>query len=716
MAFGRSFITMFNRFLEQTIGVIQERPEEKLLWFTWSNESKGRVGIKFYIDLKKSEEGFVLEMGVPGDEKGMTLDFHTVSSKKFIFLRRKNYNQEKHCIEGSGVLWFFRVDGNSVSFVSNPFRKAIDKNSWVVDFLNRIQRGDKRPIEVQLSFNNGLSDEWKSSFRNALATLLPRDGKDEDNDPYWIRNLQDGTEDSTEGLMAGLENHFGTNNDPVARDMGMVFFVSLILRWFTFAVDDDPIPGFPKSDDMHNVRPVDLNPYDVNAELKDKGFSYPYQVIIAACSALNAGKHLILSGPPGNGKTELAIQLSKMAGVNLITATANPSWTAAELMGRYMPKEKGGLEFVPGYFLTAIENSNDKKWLLIDEFNRADIDTCMGELFTILSNQAVVLPFRANDDSEGSEVAETDSAIAKRIAVIPATVGDSGRSDTEQKDDDAKEKPHRQFDASLYKTYVVPPEFRIIATMNDSDASRLNPLSFALRRRFVTLRVEAPLLDKRIELIEKRLNKIIKFEEKERSFYGVKNHKLTAIAEKFEEVVQDLLFDLFASNVDIGRDLLDMRLIGVGQVLDMIDFIKEGLRAPNAGIASVENDKLEFSTSKKAEDSSPGKKSDRIGQLIASYAALAVEMMVFPQFDACDDSNFKSAVNLVAKAFADYDFLVVNAPDKESDSKQSGSYYSVNSPERYPTINHYLGDKLRSQYSYQPDRLGTVELVFGKEE
>ena len=113
-----------------------------------------------------------------------------------------------------------------------------------------------------------------------------------------------------------------------------------------------------------------------------------------------------------------------------------------------------GLIYRPGMFVDAIESG---RWLVIDEMNRSNFDRAFGQLFTVLSGSAVVLPFKRAGQS-------------RRISIVP--FGEEAPAGTD--------------------AIRVPSSWRIIATMNAFDKNLLYDMSYALMRRFAFIEVGTP--------------------------------------------------------------------------------------------------------------------------------------------------------------------------------------------------------------------------------
>jgi energy-coupling factor transporter ATP-binding protein EcfA2 len=195
---------------------------------------------------------------------------------------------------------------------------------------------------------------------------------------------------------------------------------------------------------------------------------YPAHVLDQLVAAIDSGKHVVLTGPPGTGKTTLAylsadVGQQAMLCTGYLPTTATTEWTTFETIGGFQPTVDGYI-YRPGLFVDAIESG---QWLVIDELNRSNFDRAFGQLFTVLSGQPVVLPFKRAGQT-------------RSLSIVPHGV--EPPQDTE---------PIR-----------VPPRWRILATMNVFDKNLLFEMSYALMRRFAFVEVTSPSEDVFHRLLE----------------------------------------------------------------------------------------------------------------------------------------------------------------------------------------------------------------------
>jgi magnesium chelatase subunit D len=109
--------------------------------------------------------------------------------------------------------------------------------------------------------------------------------------------------------------------------------------------------------------------------------------------ALEAGRHVVIEGPPGTGKSSLLRDIARRAGSVVVFAEGNAELTPARLIGQYDPAQVLTEGYVPDSFTDGplLRAMRAGALLYLEEFNRVPEET-LNVLITVLAEGEIAVP------------------------------------------------------------------------------------------------------------------------------------------------------------------------------------------------------------------------------------------------------------------------------------------------------------------------------------
>ena len=109
--------------------------------------------------------------------------------------------------------------------------------------------------------------------------------------------------------------------------------------------------------------------------------------------ALETGRHVVIEGPPGTGKSTLLRDIARQVGRDVVFVEGNAELTPARLIGQYDPSQVLAEGYVPASFSDGplLRAMRAGALLYVEEFNRIPEET-LNVLITVLTESEITVP------------------------------------------------------------------------------------------------------------------------------------------------------------------------------------------------------------------------------------------------------------------------------------------------------------------------------------
>lgn len=349
--------------------------------------------------------------------------------------------------------------------------------------------------------------------------------------------------------------------------------------------------------------------------------------LLSIISAINAGFNIILYGPPGTAKSTLSEILPKViwnAKCNIHTADSD--WSVKKVIGGLnISYEINGddckeiIEPKDGYLVSDIyecyssligTKDHDTVFSIIDEFNRTNMDECLGPLFTAMGSDNKSLKLDYNIGYKGKPLHIT-----------------------------------------------IPASYRIICNMNKYDRTFTNDLSEALTRRFKWIYIGSPSqsdYDREKKLIKDRVfNNVLPSSLKSADILiplpDYKNTPFfdTYVAEPILNIITEIRKELDIGT-SYGIDAIKIAYHFYNLKFQLLDFYKIN----GFSVQSLENsNKIDDFITTLTNTSQIESFREKIDILLRSTIDSSITMTIAPLFDAIEDS---SKLEIIKELLKDY--------------------------------------------------------------